>query len=46
MVKASIIIRTKDEGRTLGGVLEAIKAQAFNDYDVIVVDSGSSDNTL
>jgi rhamnosyltransferase len=46
MVKASIIIRTKDEGRTLGGVLEAIKAQTFNDYEVIVVDSGSSDNTL
>lgn len=46
MVKASIIIRTKDEGRTLGGVLEALKEQSFTDYEVIVVDSGSSDNTL
>lgn len=46
MARASIIIRTTDEGRTLGGVLEALKEQTFSDCEVIVVDSGSSDDTL
>jgi len=46
-LKISIIIRTKNEARTLPRVLQGIKDQVFNEeVEVIVVDSGSSDNTL
>lgn len=42
----SIIIRTKNEEKWLGKVLEKIYQQTFKDFEVIIVDSGSTDKTL
>jgi len=42
----SIVIRTKNEGRHLGTVLDAIARQEHSCREVIVVDSGSTDATL
>ena len=42
----SIIIRCYNEAEHIGGVLEAIGRQRFRDYEVVVVDSGSTDGTL
>lgn len=45
--ECSIIIRTKNEARYIGPVLEAVKAQSLADRaEVLVVDSGSTDGTL
>jgi len=44
--EASIIIRTFNEERRLPGLLEAIHQQRFQDFEVIVVDSGSYDQTV
>lgn len=46
MPEASIVIRTLNEEKRLGNLLEALKAQTFQKYEVIIVDSGSSDRTL
>lgn len=46
MVETSIIIRAKNEERDIGRVLEAISRQNYVDHEVIVVDSGSTDNTI
>ncbi len=45
-MKVSILIRTHDNQRTIGRVLEGVRAQLFTDYETIVVDSGSTDRTL
>ena len=46
-MKLSIIIRTKDEAGTLADVLAGIKKQDYDGrVEIIVVDSGSKDNTL
>ena len=42
----SIIIRTYNEGKYLFRLLELISKQNFTNFEVIVVDSGSLDNTL
>jgi len=42
---ASVIVRTKDSGRTLAAVLSRLRAQTIP-AEIIVVDSGSSDDTL
>ena len=44
--KVSIIIRTLNEEKHLGALLEGIRAQTFTDWEVINVDSGSTDRTL
>lgn len=44
--KVSFIIRTKDEGRFIGKVLKYLYQQTFRDFEVIIVDSGSTDKTL
>lgn len=46
MPKVSVIIRTKNEAKHLGDLLEMLKKQTFKDLEVIVVDSGSTDGTL
>lgn len=45
-MKTSIIIRTKNEEKFIGETLDAVFLQNYNDFEVIVVDSGSTDNTL
>lgn len=46
MVRVSIIIRTKDKADTIEVVLRMVYCQTFGDFEVIVVDSGSTDSTL
>ena len=45
-IKASIIIRTFNEEDWIGHCLSAIKKQNFKNYEVIIVDNYSTDNTL
>ncbi len=45
-VETSVIIRTKNEEKWLGVVLKKIFGQTYKDFEVVIVDSGSSDNTL
>lgn len=42
----SIVIRTKNEQVWIGKVLEKLYEQTFKDFEVIIVDSGSTDKTL
>ena len=43
---SSIVIRTKNEEEFLAQTLDAIYAQEFQEFEIIVVDSGSTDGTL
>jgi rhamnosyltransferase len=47
-MRASIIIRTLDEGRHLPAVLQSVRQQTVrcDDRETIIVDSGSTDDTL
>jgi len=42
----SIVIRTFNEGRHIGRLLECIRNQNYTNHKVVVVDSGSTDDTL
>lgn len=44
--ETSIIIRTKNEEMWLGIVLERLREQTYQDFEIIIVDSGSDDKTL
>ena len=44
--ETSIIIRTFNEEKHIGNLLKAIKEQEYKNYEIIIVDSGSTDNTL
>lgn len=46
MPETSIVIRTLNEAKHLGNLLDAVKEQDYKDYEIIIVDSGSSDGTL
>ncbi len=45
MCKASIIVRAYNEEEHLGKLLYGIESQEYQDHEVIVVDSGSTDRT-
>ncbi|MBA3015304.1 MAG: glycosyltransferase family 2 protein [Proteobacteria bacterium] len=45
-MKASIIIRTKNEERWITSCLNAVFAQNYQDFEVIIVDNQSTDSTL
>ncbi|MDR0826559.1 MAG: glycosyltransferase [Desulfovibrio sp.] len=45
-MKFSLIIATMNAGRYLERALSSILAQTFTDYEIVVQDGGSSDNTL
>jgi len=46
MPRVSIVIRTKNEEQYLQQTLNMIFAQKFQDFEVIIIDSGSTDKTL
>lgn len=46
MKKASILIRTKNEARSLGATLEGVFSQRLSPHEVVIIDSGSRDRTL
>ena len=46
MRTASILIRTKNEARSLGSTLDAVFSQSVPPHEVFVIDSGSRDRTL
>ncbi len=46
MPKVSIIIRAKNEERYIGDTLAAAQRQRFRDFEVVLVDSGSTDRTV
>jgi 2-desacetyl-2-hydroxyethyl bacteriochlorophyllide A dehydrogenase len=46
MPETSIIIRTFNEEKHIGNLLQRIKEQNYRDHEIILVDSGSTDRTL
>jgi len=42
----SFVTRTKNEARWIGKVLKGLQAQTFKNFEIIVVDSDSTDKTL
>lgn len=45
-MKVSIIIRTKNEQQYILKCIKSIKAQIYNNFEVIIVDNSSNDRTL
>ena len=46
MPKTSIILRTKNEEKWVGECLKRLSEQTYRDFEIIAVDSGSTDRTL
>lgn len=46
MPEVSIIVRTKNEERWIGHCLAMVSKQDFKDFEVILVDNGSTDHTV
>ena len=46
MPKISVIIPALNEEKSLPYTLESIKEQYFNDFEIIIADAGSTDNTV
>lgn len=46
MPETSVVIRSFNEADTIERVLDAVEAQAYRDFEVVLVDSGSTDGTL
>ncbi len=44
--QVSFVIRTKNEGLWIGKVLRLLQKQTFKNFEIIIVDSGSTDKTL
>jgi len=42
----SIVIRTKNEAKKIERCLKSIKNQSYDNYEIIIVDSGSTDRTI
>ncbi len=45
MTQVTVVIPARNASATLGMTLESLKAQTFKDFDVLVVDDGSTDGT-
>ena len=46
MTKISIIITTKNEAQVIENLLNSISGQTYKNYEVILVDNNSSDETV
>ena len=46
MAKLSIIIPTFNSGATIERCLASIASQTFSDYEILIQDGGSTDNTI
>lgn len=46
MPRVSVIVPTYNRAHLIGDTLESIFAQTYRDFEIIVVDDGSTDNTL
>ena len=46
MTKVSIIIRSFNESKWIEVCINAIKKQIFKDYEIILVDNNSTDDTV
>lgn len=46
MVETSVVIRSFNEAEHIGDVLSAVDDQDYSDFEIILVDSGSTDGTL
>ena len=44
--ETSIVIRTLNEGKHLEKLLTSICDQNYTDWEIILIDSGSTDNTI
>src|SRR5665811_731333 len=44
--KASIVLLTRNSARTIRSVLDGVMKQRFNDYEILLIDSCSDDDTL
>ena len=42
----SVIIPAYNVGKFISGTLKSLKAQTFKEFEIIVINDGSSDNTL
>ncbi len=45
-METSIIIRTKNEEKWIGRVLDKLFEQTYKNFEIVIVDSGSTDKTL
>lgn len=45
MIETSIIIRTKNEEKWIGECLRRLRRQTYRDFEIVIVDSGSTDRT-
>jgi glycosyltransferase involved in cell wall biosynthesis len=46
MYKISIIIPMYNESRYIKRCLDSLKNQTYNDFEIILIDDGSKDNTI
>lgn len=46
MIEASVIIRTKNEERWIKENLKRLSEQTYKNFEVVIIDSGSTDRTL
>ena len=44
--KISVVIRTYNEEKHIGEVLESLKKQTYKNYEIVIVDSESTDRTV